>query len=194
MIKRPWLTACYLMSYFLIHFQIILWRTYSATIWFVKGTGMLVAFSSSFYNLKTHFLPSYAMLILSFALLLVLLAEKCIYFYNLSEMSFTFVLLCFMADKHVSTCDNDTTLFSVEINDPNLCLSLSSISNASYSKEELHFVQAFLSSGWHPTVLLSLDVEVLSTSDYVYLGTRKGGRNSNLNSAGSVSWGIWHLM
>lgn len=95
---------------------------------------MLVAFSSSFHNLKPHFLPSYAMLILSFALLLVLLAEKCIYFYNSSEISFIFVLLCFTADKHVSTCDNNTTLFSVEINNPNLCLSLSSVSNASYSK------------------------------------------------------------
>lgn len=57
-----------------------------------------------------------------------------IYFYNLSEMSFTFVLLCFMADKHVSTCDTNTTLFSMEINYPNLWLSLPSISNASYSK------------------------------------------------------------
>lgn len=133
MFKCLWLTVFYLMSYFLIHLQIILWRTYSVTIWFVMWTTMLVAFSS-FYNLKPHFLPSYAMLILSFALLLVLLAEKCIYFYNLPEMSFTFVLLCFMADKHVSTCDTNITLFSVEINYPNLCLSLSSIFNASYSK------------------------------------------------------------
>lgn len=62
MIKCLRLTVCYLMSYFLIQFQIILWRTYSATIWFVRGTGMLVAFSSSsFYNLKTLFLFSYAM-------------------------------------------------------------------------------------------------------------------------------------
>lgn len=132
MIKCLWLTVCYLMSYFLIQFYIILWRTYSATIWFVRGTGMLVAFFPSFYNLKAHFLSSYAMLILSFALLLVLLAEKYIYFYNLSEMSFTSVLLCFMAD--VGTCDNNTTLFSVEINYPNLCLCLSPIFNARYSK------------------------------------------------------------
>lgn len=134
MIKYLHLTVCYLMSYFLIQFHIIFWRTYSAIIWLVRETGMLVAFSSSPYKLETNFLPSYAMLILSFALLPVLLAEKCIYFYNLSEMNFTFVLPCFMADKHVSTCDKNTTLFSEEINYPNLYLSLSSISNASYSK------------------------------------------------------------
>lgn len=57
-----------------------------------------------------------------------------IYFYNLSEMSLTFVLLCFMADKHVSSCDTNSTLFSVEINYLNLCFSSSSISNASHSK------------------------------------------------------------
>lgn len=34
-----------------------------------------------------------------------------------------FVLLCIMADKLVSTCETNTTLFSVEINDPNLSLS-----------------------------------------------------------------------
>lgn len=60
--------------------------------------------------------------------------RNAIYFYNLSEMSFTFVLLCFMADKHVSSCDTNTTLFSMEINYPNFCLSLPSLSNASYSK------------------------------------------------------------
>lgn len=54
------------------------------------------------------------------------------YFYNLPEMRITFVLLCLMADKHLSTCDTNITLFSVEINYHNLCLSLPS--NTSYSK------------------------------------------------------------
>lgn len=85
-------------------------------------------------QLKITFSTLICNAILSFILLLVLLAEKCIYFYNLSEISFLFVLLCFMADKLVSTCDTNTTLFSMEANYPNLCLSISSISNASYSK------------------------------------------------------------
>lgn len=113
-----------------------------------------------------------------------------IYFYNLSEMSFTFVLLCFMADKHVSTCDTNTTLFSMEINYPNLCLSLPSISNASYSKcstlqsvEELHFVQPFLSSNSQVCSLMWKFCLPPTT----YTGTRKGSRNSNLNPAGPVS-------
>lgn len=59
-----------------------------------------------------------------FSVLLYYWQRNAYYFYNLLEMRTTFVLLCLMGDKHVSTCDINITVLSTEINYPNLCLSL----------------------------------------------------------------------
>lgn len=188
MIKCLWVTVCYLMSYFFDPVPDYTLENRFSHHLICQGNGMLVAFSSSFYNLEPHFLSSYAMLILSFALLLALLAEKQIYFYNLSEMSFTSVPLCFMADA--STCDTHITLFSVEINYPNLYSPLLSIFNASYSKCSKKSYT--LSSLFFHLANIQLCCCNLMWKFCLPLTTyswaqEKEHRNSSINSAGSVS-------
>lgn len=115
----------------MILFQNIFWRTYSGTSCLARVARMLVAFSPSSTS-QNHIFYLHVQCL--FSVLLYYWLRNAYHFNNLPEMRITFVLLCLMADKHVSTCDTNITLFSVEMNYPDLCLSLPSISNASYSK------------------------------------------------------------
>lgn len=103
MFKCLQVTVCHLMSYFLTQFQNTFCRTYSVTISFARVTRMLVAFPPSFYNLKTHFLPSCAYLLSALLYNWYYWQRNAYYFYNMPEMRITFVLLSLMSDKHVST-------------------------------------------------------------------------------------------